>query len=392
MMSIFEAEKRNKTAPEDQLTSRIFGALAILGKDDKAKVLFPLLKELPLESRVSLTKEQVENAAICLWKCYGGTFPDVSITMRGHLVFIEVKEREKAKFDQIISQYRAGRGRKVKDEFTYILVTNDREQPEVVKEAENKLSRSWQDAKIHWLRWPKFWKSLREIENGLKGGTGGDTLKGLISDLVSLLEVKGMKEPTGFKVEWFQKVAESWQSWRELCREISVTIDKLNEEVKKKGLEPLKPMPYYYNVGKDPKLENSEDWIPDYFGFTYKDEQWKKVTKPQQGVYLFVDFNLYEQPAEVKIGFYKKGYLREEQNEVRHKAKDYESKGFELTLDDPDDELYLDQGLPLNQLQDDKVVQKLLDKILEARDFANSIESFRKDLGFRRNTRSRRKR
>ena len=47
-MAIFEAELQRKTAPEDQLTSRVFGALSIM---DKRNVQIPFLRKLIEASR-----------------------------------------------------------------------------------------------------------------------------------------------------------------------------------------------------------------------------------------------------------------------------------------------------------------------------------------------------
>ena len=190
-----------------------------------------------------------------------------------------------------------------------------------------------------------------------------------------------MKYPSGLEEEWFQEVRESMQSLRKLYREIRVIIENVNEEVQKHGLEPMKPMPF--RDRSDFRLENPEEWAFPHLDFPYKDKKWSKIRKPSHNdkeLYLYIGF--YLDQAEVHVGFWTDNATDEQLEEAKNKAE--KGKIIEFIAHEEPKWLDLAYNIPLEELRNGKrVVQTLVDRLVKARDFANTLETFRNELGFR---------
>lgn len=320
-MAIFEAEHRHKTAPEDQLTSRIFGALAIM---DKHNVLFEFLLKLAdgqdnqlrnlRNSLISLVDK--DNLNIELWayfgeRYHGEGYPDVYIEgIPNYLMVIEVKENTKATSDQIINQFRSARKecRENQKEIAYFLLTKDEESPQdVIREAENRLKRY--DARIFWIQWTQVWKWLTEIRDEktqlLKGAN-----EGLLTDLIQLLGDKGMKDATEIKCEWFTgEVAESVDKLNRLYGEICLMVLKLHKELdslelKESGEDKLE---FYSPEGntmtmcqRKPSRDKDKNLVPSSIEMNYKDKRWK--AQLLRNADIFVEANISQ--ACFSVGFY----------------------------------------------------------------------------------------
>jgi len=369
-MPIFEAEVRGKTCSEDMLTSRVFGTLAIL---DKQKVLNPLLGELGL----SLPEEEVRQAQIRFWQYHKGTYPDISINTPNSLIFIEVKEAALVESSQLEQQYKAGatEANKKRVNFSYVLLTNDKQKPPDVAKAEKSLSARFPNVNISWNQWRNIWLFLNRIKEEL---AKNDASRYLVEDLISLLEVKGMKYPSGLEPEWFMKVSDAIPSLLKLCREIKVIIEKLNEEAEKYELEPMEPMPF---GATKPKFQSPNEWVWLKWDFPYKDRNWKRIDKPSQDekeLYLYVGFYINE--AKVEVGFFTDHASDKQIDEVKAKVK--KGKGIQYNTFEEEGWLALSYDLPLEELRDGKrVVETLVDRLAKARDFVNTLKAFHGELG-----------
>jgi len=314
-MAIFEAEHRHRTASEDQLTSRIFGALSIM---DKCSVLVPFLCRLTSsqsnqlkqlnESVNRLTDGQKKGLEVRLWehfgkRTYGEGYPDVYIELPKYRIVIEVKEVAQATCGQIVRQYRATRNDE--KEIIYFLLTNDDEEPRAVEDAKKKLK----SAKIFWTQWKQVWEWLRAITNGDQKLSSTD--KSLLEDLVKLLEDKGMSDFTTIKGEWFtNEVAESIDKLNKLFTELQYLGLSLRNN--KPGIKDLELEEYINDKGRVIPLDffprpewslkpGNNQMVPDYIWLQYKDKRWKRHTSLKKA-YIYIC--AVPQERKLPIGFY----------------------------------------------------------------------------------------
>lgn len=310
-MSVFESEIRHKTSPEDQLTSSVFGALAIM---DKRSVLLPFLLRLiggqdeKLRNLCSLldklTDDDRENLEVKLWKRFGSRqywegYPDVYIErIPGCLIAIEVKVRKNTvSSDQIVRQYRAIRGEgRGEGQVFYLLLTNDDTLPDkAINEARTQLP----DASISWCRWTHVWRCLSDMRDDKVLALGG-TDRGLLDNVIRLLEDKGMCDFTGIKSEWFtEQIAESVEYLNKLFVELQHLALSLRQPeggeigIAQLGLEEQDGKDFFriYDVPKGkPEPTDNQRMLPRWIVLAYRDKLWRRRKNlSKAGIYLSCD-------------------------------------------------------------------------------------------------------
>lgn len=323
-MAIFEAEHRHKTASEDQLTSRIFGALAIL---DKRNILFQFLLKLASAQGhqlmklhnylVGLTDEDRDKLEVKLWahfghRHYGEGYPDVYIEgVPKCLIVIEAKENTKATSEQIIKQYHSvirGDHGESENDVVYFLLTKDEVKPRVVGEAKKRLKRH--DAKICWVQWKQVWRWLSEIRDE-ETRPFSATDKGLLKDLIQLTEDKGMASFTGIRSEWFtEQIASSLDSLNRLFVESQyLALSLRNPEGRGRGISELGLIEQrgkdFFRIYEVPKQKaaptENQRIIPEWIELLYKDVQWRgRRDLSKAAIYISVGLG-----TGLSIGFYK---------------------------------------------------------------------------------------
>jgi hypothetical protein len=306
-MAIFEAEHQRKTASEDQLTSRIFGALSIMNKD---KVLIPFLCKL-IEADPSSQADLITGRLsgllgaaqglprIALWEHFGYRCPDVYIHIPKYLIVIEVKERTRATSDQIVAQYRS-----VKEyydgDFAYYLLTKDEgENQAIIDEARKRLE--GHAARICWVRWKQVWEWLKCIAEDQEI-TGTD--KHLLNDLVLYLGDKKMKHATEIKAEWFSpEVVSSVNYLNDLYKEMQLVVQDLRETkiIERLGLEQSDNV-FDSDLAKRLGETSEQSIAPSYVSIIYKDRGWEGTAELQNGC-IHISAYLSEEPRFV-VGFW----------------------------------------------------------------------------------------
>lgn len=396
-VSIYEAEIRGKPRTqivEDQLTSRVFGALSMLPPEI---VLLPFLRQLAegkapssetdrVLARVASWKpSDVELLQIHLWEYIDNTCPDVCIMTPSTLLVIEAKkDSEPDKEKQLKPQFRDAR-KKAQDtgrELAYFLLTKV-DRSALAWRAQEELRGEFRDAdiRIHWRSWTQVWEWLRNVKRESLGKTGKDTQLNLLEATLRLLEGKNMsiKGPTGFKAKWFgNDVITALENVEELCDEIGATINSVTREARLRGLEVVGDTPHKKSVLR--KLSAPADWVQRYFEFYFRDAEWKLVKDPWKDPSLFISFGLEAGSAGIQVGLYWHCRLEESViDEIREHAN---QKGFDPAYSG--DELYVynyrDSSL-VGMETGEQAVKTLVERLEEMRSFANELGVLRKALG-----------
>jgi hypothetical protein len=211
---------------------------------------------------------------VILWEHFGYRCPDVYIYLPDYLIVIEVKEHTRATSDQIVEQYNSA---KKYNNVAYFLLTNNEEDSQAIAEAKIRLKGF--SNKIEWVKWTQVWKWLREIQ---ENPTISSTDQGLLIDLIQLLEVKGMKDATEIKYEWFtEDVARSLDKLNKLYREICLMVLKLRPKLDSLGLQEYeegdKEAGFYFEL-PNKKASNDIDkhLVPSTIEMLYRDKKWKQ--------------------------------------------------------------------------------------------------------------------
>jgi len=401
---IYEAETRYKyDVNENQLTSRVFGALAMLPRDI---VLLPFLKKLAKDTRPPSEKDvvfaeieksnfkAVESAKITLWKRIDEKRPDVCITTPANLILIEAKtDSDPDKDEQLKPQFIEGykeatqTGRK----FAYFLLTRDDQSP-VARDTEKKLEKKLQDAKVrvHWRSWTQVWQWLREIRKDLQGKNGiENTSLKLLDATIKLLEARHMniKGPTGFEEKWFgNNVIKALDEVEELCSEISTTMKKVIVNAEAKGIRVMRDKPPVTF-----KLSDTRDSTKRYSDFPFKDKGWTKVEDPDKDPHLYVYFGLEADSQGICVGFWWPRPPKEEIENAKRKANEIKRTLGKKKLfieREEHDELNIGYDIGSEQVEKDeraiRTFVEMLDEMREfANKFANEFETLRKTLGIK---------
>ena len=405
MPSIYEAEIRHKSAAktvEDQLTSRVFGALAMLPKD---KVLLPLLRCLAdvlasQEKDIVLSKlmsSQPQRISLDLWKYSGTNYPDVYIELDDTALVIEVKKDSKPTVWQITDQYQNTKDwlnkKNGRRGFIYFLLTNDDTEPDEVASAQKKLQPKFPNAQIHWIRWPQIWKWLREIS---KSQRIDGIAKGLLDTTIELLEAENMSGQTGFKMKWFSDdVIKAIDKVQELCGEISATLGEVIAKLSGSGIEYFdNNFPPIRSDTRKNRLHNPDEWILRNFDFYFKDKDWRRVKNGEKDPCLYITFWLESDKTGVDVGFWWCSPHEDDKETIIEQCREKAQKDGLRT----DEDFWAEAGgisvfrrFSPEDLENDKnIVDTLKTRLVEMRDFAEEIATLQKYLGYRKKTQARR--
>lgn len=379
MASIYEAEIRRKpkaSVIEDQATSRVFGTLDAL----KSEVLVPLLRQMVEEDIPELSEqldklpsEHHERIQLKLWKHCGEGTPDVYIKVPKvpRPLLIEVKKETQIDVEEIIRQYK-GAWEEYKHHPYYFVLTRGKEKGKdqnKIKKAQERLRKQIPDATIHCLTWAQVYKWLDGIRKTSLEGLS----KRLLDDLLSLLEVERMKDVTGLKEEWFSDdMVEGLNKLLDLYNEIYLIISELNTKAREVNIEPMFPMPNQTRSRPISNIMSPDGWAFTSLDFTYRDENWEAIEKPNDNKYLFVNFYLLNESG-VSVGF----YMANMSDEQRKELEDNEPEGFQFYPEDSQ----VEYDFEIDELCNREMVDKLFNKLKETRDFVNKVQSMRRDLG-----------
>jgi hypothetical protein len=282
-MSVFEAEVRGHTGEEDVLTSRVFGTLEIL---DRLKFLLPILQQCG----VQLLQETVpESFTFNYWREMGKRTPDVVLEDNRNLIFFENKLNDSLHVDQLVEEYEDGIG--CHKNFRLIAVTRDWIEPLQVQKAKDRLTKDeTKDPRIQWINWQKIYATLRSsAENG------NETEKKLISDLLSLLEVKGLSAFVQFQKEQLDGIANLWPQIPSFLEDCSALFGTLSSRLHDKNITTEDAI---RRGGISRVLQDYARWVPRWIAIRAWDGNWKK-TDWRQCLIVLVRLN----PLELTAGY-----------------------------------------------------------------------------------------
>ena len=393
-MAIFEAERRHKTTSEDQLTSRIFGALSIL---DTSSVLSPFLVKLVTASQGALAKEmrsllallsdtQTNTPHIELWARFGQRCPDVCISIGRYLVLIEVKESTKATADQITEQYCAVKRMSPGHEPIYYLLSNDDRDSLAVDAAKARLKNDGR--KLFLVRWSEVWEWLDGISRAK--AIRGTTDERLVADLVRLLEVRQMKQFKEIKCAWFtEETARSVSKINDLYTELRLLVLHLIPRLEELELEEHETGCLNLEVPKPKKPTDLQVLVSPQIEIKYTDRRWKPSMR---NAYLSIYADLQE--SSFSIGFCHSSMSEEDCDALEAAAQ---NEGFYPSREPPkkgktDIGIWRDliEGPSIEESTRAISGKELLDAVKDMRDFVRRHYGIEHKLSARRKAKRRR--
>jgi hypothetical protein len=281
----FEAEVRGKEKEEDILTSRLFG---ILNRVDKVIVLGRILRKLG----VDVPNEELRQAEIRLWEEHDGTIPDAVIETKSNLIFVECKLESPLIFEQLKRECHAG-SKKGKD-FHLLCITKHFMEPPEIREAKTRFPQ------IKWTSWQELNASLRRI-NELR--QLDMTSKGLLNDLVKILNSKGLRGFAGFKEKEFKEITKGTNSMIAYFNEMSIFIRELCSQLDSSGIElKTRKGSWFHRDGRGTSLDRPDDWVTCHLTFAFGAKDWPFVDFWRSN-YLFVRFYLLPEEDPVVFGY-----------------------------------------------------------------------------------------
>ena len=295
-MGIFEAEVRGCTGEEDILTSRVFGILEIL---DRTKFLLPILKQC----EINLEQDsKPENLSFSYWEKMGKRTPDVILKDKSTLIFIECKLGSPLDIHQLTEEYEDGM--KARKDFWLIAVTRDWVEPLQIQKAKEILMKRKNGVKephIHWVNWQKIYAILHSNTK-----SGDQAEKKLISDLLSLLEVKGLSTFVQFPKEQLSSVVELWPTIPRFLEGCSALFGTLSSRLYEKNIIFEDLIQHGWITSK---LENYNYWMPRWIATRAWDRKWKEGEALSEQWPLGVGLRqclitlLYLNPFELIVGY-----------------------------------------------------------------------------------------
>ena len=295
-MGIFKAELRGHTGKEDVLTSRVFGTLEIL---DRSKFLLPILQQCG----VQLLQETVpESFTFNYWREMGKRTPDVILEDDRDLIFFESKLNDSLHVDQLVEEYEDGIG--CHKNFRLIAVTSDWIEPsEVIQKATESLRKKLgEEPQLQWINWQKIHAILRSNANN-----GNQTEQKLVSDLLSLLEVKGLSTFVQFSKEQLDNIADLWPQMVEFLEECAAFFGTLSTRLHEKNITCIEKE-YTHEVvqtgSKAMGLQASIHWLPRSIAMRAWDNDWKEK-EASQGFLIFFRLSPLELEVGYRLGFWK---------------------------------------------------------------------------------------
>ena len=237
-MSLFEYEfkKRssNNVVTEDELTSRVFGILEIIGKDFLSKWL--KIEEI----------EKIE-----YWPRFPGAEPDVVIySCRNKNVIIECKLEDLGSVEQLKKEYILSK----KLNATLLFLTATISKPDIIEKAEKELQIKKKE--IHWENWESLYKNIINYYDSKKITKRENNL------LVQLKKyLRWMK--LGYSLqEAMNKYKEAYdEGWLEI---ISDKFDRFIKEIRSEFNTNCKSISKYHGIcanGITSKILNDKSWI-----------------------------------------------------------------------------------------------------------------------------------
>jgi len=391
--SIYAAEISGRGCEnEDQLTSRVFGALEILPKES---VLLPFIKkfacdqsarqstdDLALREMTRLSFGDLDCESIELWKHIGGRYPDVCIETPSVLIVIEVKQDTDPYEGQLVPQFQKALIKAMNRKLAYFLLTKDSREPPEVRKAEHELKHQLNTARIHWRSWLKVPKWLREI---LDGTPSLDMVsRNLVDATIALLEEGEMMREPRIKEYFDRSLSDSLERLEGLTAEIRLTFRRVNEKTPEYGLEELSRYPQsgrreWFNYDVEPE----DCWIPKSFEFYYRHRNWTGVKDAWTDPCLYVSFDLNRSSEGVKVGLWwdeaPKKLVVELEKKLRLKGN--RAKGLKInehTLEKG--QLDVHQDVDLDSIADGELVDVLLRKLNEMLVFTEDLKTLREVL------------
>lgn len=258
-MGLFEAEVRGHTGEEDILTSRVFGTLEIL---DRTKFLIPVLKQCGVELSRGVAPESF---TFSYWREMGKRTPDVILEDNLNLIFFENKLNASLGVRQLVEEYKDGV--QYHKNFWLIAVTSDwTESPEIQKAKELLTKNGIKDPRIQWINWQKIYAILHS-----NGNNENQTEEKLISDLLSLLEVKGLSTFVQFQKGQLDSIAGLWPQIPNFLEDCSALFGTLSSRLHNKNIAVEDSI---RNGGISKLLQDYARWVPRWIGIRAWDGNW----------------------------------------------------------------------------------------------------------------------
>ncbi|RJS92432.1 hypothetical protein CW705_02800 [Candidatus Bathyarchaeota archaeon] len=281
----FEAEARRKDKEEDVLTSRVFG---ILNRIDKIAVLGLILRNLGIK----IPDEEIKQAEIRLWEEYDGTIPDAVIETKSTLIFVECKLESPLIIEQLKREYKEGIAEE--KDFYLLCITKHFLEPLEIKQARRECP------KIVWTSWQELNAILRRTSESEKLDI---ISKGLISDLLKLLDAKGLRGFAGFKEINLKQIVKGTNAMHSYFNEISIFIRELQSQLDPSEIVlKTRKGSWFHRDGRGTRLEGPDDWITSHLTFAFGAKDWP-FTDFWSSSYLFVRFYLVEGKDKVLFGY-----------------------------------------------------------------------------------------
>lgn len=270
----FEAEARGKEKDEDILTSRVFG---IFNRVDKVTVLGTIFNKLG----INVPEEELKQAEIRLWEAHDGTIPDAEIKTKSSLVFVEDKLESPLIVEQLKREYKAG---SVSKKIFYLLcITKHFLEPPEIEETRTACPQ------IRWMNWQGLNAILRRISESKQLDI---TSKGLIADLLKVLNSKGLRGFAGFREKDVKEIAKGTGSMFSYFNEIGIFIRELRSQLESHGIElKTRKGSWFHRDGRGTRLKQPDDWVTCHLTFAFGVKEWP-FRSFWSSSYLFVRFYL----------------------------------------------------------------------------------------------------
>ncbi|MDM7913546.1 MAG: hypothetical protein QUS09_10660 [Methanotrichaceae archaeon] len=254
-MSVFEAVRRNHTKLEDRLTAAVFGTLEIV---DRSRFLAPVLKKggVDLDAHVNPNKLEFH-----YWLCTGRRTPDVVIRENSGKrvnIVIECKLNDEFDVDQLVEGYQDV------PNCHLIAISHHWVEPHEIQQARDRLiNQGFRRPRLHWTRWQDIYAILND-----GGAKGSRTEKGLIRDLVVLLDRKGLRMFDGFNKKQLKAASRLASQWNDLY-DFSGQCDALFLDVEARlGNKHMDFSPFAIQLG------HTKDGMENWTGLRAWDHSW----------------------------------------------------------------------------------------------------------------------
>ena len=284
MLSIFEAENRNKAGSEDILTSRFFGIMDIVNK----KVL---LKQFLSILNIPFIETELTDYQFSLWENYGDCIPDAVIESKDTLIFVESKLDAPISEDQLKREFVAVSSSRKKS--FLICISKDFDLPTEIKNVREEI-----DVNIKWISWKKLYAFLSELT---KSDSLNQTEIKLIENLILIFEINRLRGFKGFKKDNYEKIATIDEELKLFNNEISIFIEEISSILAVDGINSIRTgNTSFTRDGRGTVLDSPEEWRSSQFTFAYNIDGWD-FESWRKSYYLFLRFHFYK--PELWVGY-----------------------------------------------------------------------------------------